>query len=164
MRHRGVIVKPTAADASWIRTALEQARIAAAQGEIPIGAVVIGPSGHLLAAAANQREERCDPTAHAEILALRGAAAELGSWRLDGCVLAVTLEPCPMCAGAIAQARIARCVFGAWNPDYGAAGSQWDLLRDRRLAHRVEVVAGVLAADCQDLLDHFFAAQRGSGQ
>jgi len=112
------------------------------------------------AAAGNAREALGDPTAHAEVLALRAAAAALGQWRLDGCTLAVTVEPCTMCAGAIGLARVARVVFGAWEPKTGAAGSLWDVLRDRRLSHRPEVVGGVLAAECAAVLEAFFTAHR----
>jgi tRNA(adenine34) deaminase len=114
-----------------------------------------------LAAASNAREALGDPTAHAEVLALRAAAAVRGEWRLDGCTLAVTVEPCTMCAGAIGLARVARVVFGAWEPKTGAAGSLWDVLRDRRLNHRPEVIGGVLEAECAALLESFFVAHRG---
>ena len=144
--------------------ALDRARAAGASGEIPIGAVVIGPAGDVLAAAGNAREARHDPTAHAEVLALREAAESRGSWRLDGCTLVVTLEPCPMCAGAVVMSRIDRLVFGAWNDEYGAAGSRWDLVRDRRLNHRAEVTGGVREADCSAILREFMAAQRSAGE
>ena len=110
----------------------------------------------------NEREATHDPTAHAEVVALRAAAARLGTWRLDGCTLAVTLEPCPMCAGAAWLSRVERVVFGAWNEEYGAAGSLWDVVRDRRLNHRPEVVSGVLAEECSGLLAEFFAARRAA--
>jgi tRNA(adenine34) deaminase len=144
-----------------MRAALEQARIGASSGEIPIGAIVLDASGRTIAAAHNSREADADPTAHAEILALRAAAERLGTWRLDGCTLVVTLEPCPMCAGAVVMSRIQRLVFGAWNDEYGAAGSRWDLVRDRRLNHRSEVIAGVLGEECGAIVREFMSAQRG---
>lgn len=150
----------TAADERLVRRALELAAAAPATGDVPIGAVVLDASGRELAAACNAREALADPTAHAEVLALRAAAAAAGTWRLEGCTLAVTVEPCTMCAGAIGLARLARVVFGAWEPKTGAAGSLWDVLRDRRLGHRPEVVGGVLAEECGALLASFFAGQR----
>jgi tRNA(adenine34) deaminase len=125
-----------------------------------VGAVVLSASGDVVASAHNEREALSDPTAHAEILALRRAGAALGSWQLAGCTLAVTLEPCTMCAGAVVLARVSRLVFGAWDPKAGALGSLWDVVRDRRLNHRPEVVAGVREADCSALLADFFAARR----
>jgi tRNA(adenine34) deaminase len=146
-------------DVELIRAALAVASTAGA--DVPIGAVVIGPDGEVLAEACNAREALGDPTAHAEILALRAAAARLGDgWRLTGCTLAVTVEPCTMCAGALVLARVARVVFGAWEPRTGAVGSLWDVVRDRRLTHRPEVVAGVLADECAAVLDAFFATHR----
>ncbi|MEJ8278910.1 nucleoside deaminase [Pseudonocardia spirodelae] len=136
--------------------ALDVARGAAATGDIPIGAVVWAADGTELAAACNAREATGDPTAHAEVLALRAAARVVGEWRLTGTTLAVTVEPCTMCAGAIALARVERVVFGAWEPKTGAAGSLWDVLRDRRLAHRPEVVGGVRAGEAAALLREFF--------
>ncbi|MBO4208872.1 nucleoside deaminase [Micromonospora echinofusca] len=127
-----------------------------ADGDIPVGAVVYGPDGTELATGRNERELTGDPTAHAEILALRRAAARVGEWRLDGCTLVVTLEPCTMCAGALVLARIGTVVFGAWEPKTGAAGSLWDVVRDRRLNHRPEVYAGVLAAESAAVLRAFF--------
>lgn len=124
--------------------------------DVPVGAVVYDPEGVELAAARNERELTGDPTAHAEILALRRAAAARGAWRLDGCTLVVTLEPCTMCAGALVLARVATVVFGAWEPKTGAAGSLWDVLRDRRLNHRPEVYPGVLEAECAALVRGFF--------
>jgi tRNA(adenine34) deaminase len=150
-------------DVAAVRRALDEARVAAAAGEVPIGAVVIDAAGVILGTGRNQREATHDPTAHAEVVALREAAARIGSWRLDGATLAVTLEPCPMCAGAAWLSRVDRVVFGAWNPEYGAAGSLWDVLRDGRLNHRPEVVAGVLADECVDLLGSFFADRRTGG-
>lgn len=139
--------------------ALEEARAAGARGEVPIGAVVVR-DGVIVARAGNEREARADPTAHAEVLALRSAAAELGTWRLDGCTLAVTLEPCPMCAGALVAARVERVVFGAANTDNGSCGTLYNLCADPRLNHEVEVVPGVGAAASAELLDDFFAARR----
>jgi tRNA(adenine34) deaminase len=133
-----------------------------ARNEVPVGAVVLDPAGALLARAHNQRESDADPTAHAEIVAIRAAGRALGSWHLDGCTLVVTLEPCTMCAGAVTVARLARVVYGAEDPKAGAVGSLWDVLRDTRLSHRPEVIGGVLAAECGDLLREFFAARRGN--
>ena len=149
-----------ASDEALVRRALVLAEAAARTGDVPIGAVVVDADGRELAAAGNGREALADPTAHAEVLALRAAAAVRGEWRLEGCTLAVTVEPCTMCAGAIGLARVSRLVFGAWEPKTGAVGSLWDVLRDRRLSHRPEVVSGVLAADCAALLESFFATQR----
>ena len=147
-------------DEDLVRTALESAA-AAGPRDVPIGAVVFGADGTELARAANAREETGDPTAHAEILALRAAAAVLGDgWRLEGTTLAVTVEPCTMCAGALVLARVTRVVFGAWEPKTGAVGSLWDVVRDRRLTHRPEVRGGVLADECAALLEEFFARQR----
>jgi len=149
-----------ASDEALVRRALALAEAAARTGDVPVGAVVVDAEGRELAAAGNGREALADPTAHAEVLALRAAAAVRGEWRLEGCTLAVTVEPCTMCAGAIGLARVSRLVFGAWEPKTGAVGSLWDVLRDRRLSHRPEVVSGVLAADCAALLESFFATQR----
>jgi tRNA(adenine34) deaminase len=137
--------------------ALDQARLAARHGDVPVGAVVIDQAGTALAAAGNEREIRHDPTAHAELLALREASRRLQSWRLTGLTLVVTLEPCTMCAGALVLARVARLVFGAFDPKAGAVSSLFDVLRDPRLNHRVEVRAGVLEAECSALLKDFFA-------
>jgi tRNA(adenine34) deaminase len=153
-------VIPSASDEALIRRALELATAAARTGDVPIGAVVVDGDGRELAAAGNGREALADPTAHAEVLVLRAAAAARREWRLDGCTLAVTVEPCTMCAGAIGSARVSRLVFGAWEPKTGAVGSLWDVLRDRRLNHRPEVVSGVLACDCAALLDTFFGQRR----
>jgi tRNA(adenine34) deaminase len=150
------VTSPSAA----IGAALEVARAAAALGEVPVGAVVVSASGQVVASAHNEREALADPTAHAEVVALRRAGAALGSWQLVGCTLAVTLEPCTMCAGAAVLARVSRLVFGAWDPKAGAVGSLWDVVRDRRLNHRPEVVAGVREADCAALLADFFASRR----
>jgi tRNA(adenine34) deaminase len=147
-------------DDDLIRLALEAAAAAGAR-DAPIGAVVFGRDGTELARAANAREELADPTAHAEILALRAAARVLGEgWRLEGATLAVTVEPCTMCAGALVMARVARVVFGAWEPKTGAVGSLWDVVRDRRLTHRPQVRGGVLAEECAAPLQEFFARQR----
>jgi tRNA(adenine34) deaminase len=144
-----------------MREALAEAAVAGpAHGEVPVGAVILDPGGAPLARAHNQRESDADPTAHAEIVAMRAAGRALGSWHLDGCTLVVTLEPCTMCAGAVVAARIARVVYGAADPKAGAAGSLWDVLRDRRLNHRAEVVGGVLAEECGALLQEFFAQRR----
>jgi tRNA(adenine34) deaminase len=149
-----------------MRRALEEARAALETGDVPIGAVVVGPDGALLAAGRNEREAAGDPTAHAEMLAIRGAAAALrqydggDGWRLEDCTLVVTLEPCAMCAGAIVLARIPRVVFGAWDEKAGAAGSVFDVLRERRLNHRAEVYGGILGEECGEVLREFFAAHR----
>jgi tRNA(adenine34) deaminase len=150
----------TSSDEALVRAALAAAEAALCTDDIPVGAVVFGPDGAELARACNAREATGDPTAHAEVLALRRAAEAVGSWRLDGCTIAVTVEPCTMCAGAIGLARVSRVVFGAWEPRTGAAGSLWDVLRDRRLNHRPEVVGGVLATECAALLESFFATHR----
>jgi tRNA(adenine34) deaminase len=147
-----------ASDEAMVEAALEVAAEAPRTGDIPIGAIVYGPDGVELARACNAREALGDPTAHAEVLALRAAAAAHGDgWRLTGCTLAVTVEPCTMCAGALVLARVDRVVFGCWEPRTGAAGSLWDVVRDRRLNHRPEVVGGVLAERCAALMESFFA-------
>lgn len=128
--------------------------------DVPVGAVVLDASGSIIARAGNRREAAADPTGHAEIVAIRQAAAALGSRRLDGCTLAVTLEPCAMCAGAVIAARLGRLVYGAADPKAGAAGSAWDLVRDPRHGHSVEVIGGVLAAECAGLLSEFFRQRR----
>ena len=150
-------------DVAAMRQALELARqsLLNAEEDVPVGALVIGSDGSVLAESANRREALTDPTAHAEVVVLREAALALGDTHLVGCTLVVTLEPCPMCAGAAQLARVDRVVFGAWNDDYGAAGSAWDLLRDRRLSHRPEVVGGVLAEECGALVREFFERLRG---
>ena len=140
--------------------ALDQARCATRTGDVPVGAVVLDASGSLLARGGNAREATGDPTAHAEILALRAASAQTGTWRLDGCTLVVTLEPCAMCAGAIVLSRVSRLVFGAYDEKAGACGSLWDLVRDRRLNSRAEVIPGVRAAESTALLTEFFAGHR----
>jgi tRNA(adenine34) deaminase len=142
-----------------MRLALEQARLAAEHGDVPIGAVVLNPAGGVVAAAGNQRELAGDPTAHAEMLVLREAAAALGSWRLIDHTLVVTLEPCTMCAGALVLARVARLVFGAFDPKAGAVASLFDVVRDPRLNHRVDVRGGILEAECGSLLTEFFGSR-----
>lgn len=148
------------ADDEWMARALIEARRALATGDVPIAAIVVDAEGRVIGVGRNERELTGDPTAHAEVVAIRAAAAATGSWHLDDTTLVVTLEPCVMCAGAILQSRIPRVVFGAWDPKAGAAGSMHDLLRDRRLPHRVEVIAGVREAECATLLTEFFDALR----
>ncbi|MAY98574.1 nucleoside deaminase [uncultured Nocardioides sp.] len=143
-----------------MRAALEQARAALATGDVPIGAVVLDPDGAVVGTGRNVREAEADPTGHAEVVALRGAARARGGWRLEGCTLVVTLEPCTMCAGAAVLSRVERVVFGAFDDKAGAVGSLWDVVRDRRLNHRPEVVSGVLAEESTALLADFFADQR----
>ncbi|WP_317447897.1 tRNA adenosine(34) deaminase TadA [Streptomyces collinus] len=140
-----------------MRLALDQAELAVRGADVPVGAVVLSPDGTtVLGAGHNEREATGDPTAHAEVLAIRRAAAALGQWRLTGCTLVVTLEPCTMCAGALVQSRVDRVVYGARDDKAGAAGSLWDVVRDRRLNHRPEVVEGVLGEECAGLLTAFF--------
>lgn len=148
----------------WMRLALAEARAALATEDVPIGAVVVAPDGTVLGRGRNRREADGDPTAHAEVLALREAARALGTWRLDGCTLVVTLEPCAMCAGAVVLARVPRVVLGAWDDKAGAAGSVLDVLRERRLNHWVEVTGGVLQEECSRLLLDFFAGHRRGGR
>ena len=143
-----------------MRSALDLAAEAARRGDVPVGAVVVGSDGDVLGRGHNVRERDADPTGHAEVVALRDAAAARGEWRLTGCTLVVTLEPCTMCAGAAVLARVERVVFAAYDEKAGAVGSLWDVVRDRRLNHRPEVVAGVLAADSAALLDRFFEDHR----
>jgi tRNA(adenine34) deaminase len=145
-----------------MRAAITQATVAGQGDDVPVGAVVVDPSGAIVGRGHNVREATGDPTGHAELVALREAAASRGEWRLDGCTLVVTLEPCTMCAGAAVLARVSRLVFGADDPKAGAAGSLWDVVRDRRLNHRPEVISGVLAAECADLLRDFFRSRRGA--
>jgi tRNA(adenine34) deaminase len=145
---------------AWMSEALAEARACSASGDVPVGAIVIGANGEVIGRGRNERELTGDPTAHAEILAIREAAEAVGGWQLTGTTLVVTLEPCPMCAGAILAARIPAVVFGAWDEKAGAAGSVHDLLRDRRLPHRVEVHAGIREAESAELLREFFAARR----
>jgi len=139
---------------------LQEARAALATRDVPVGAVVLGPAGEVIGQGRNAREATGDPTAHAEVLALRAASASAGSWRLDGCTLVVTLEPCTMCAGALVLARVQRLVFGAWDVKAGAAGSVRDVVRDARLNHVVEVIGGVQEGDCAAVLREFFQARR----
>ncbi|WP_461163764.1 nucleoside deaminase [Arthrobacter sp. R4-81] len=166
------MTSPEPRHAEWMGLALTEARLALATEDVPIGAVVIGPDGTVLGSGRNEREALGDPTAHAEIVAIREAAARLrtrpsrdggadNGWRLEDCTLVVTLEPCAMCAGAIVLARIPRVVFGAWDEKAGAAGSVFDVLRERRLNHWVEVYAGVREQECAALLRGFFAQHRG---
>lgn len=142
-----------------MKLAIEQARVADENGDVPIGAVIIH-NDTIIAKAYNQREQLKDPTAHAEIIALTQAAAYLKSWRLNGCTMYVTLEPCPMCAGALVLARIDRLVYGCDDPKAGACGTLYDIVRDDRLNHRLQVTAGVLADDCSKLLQNFFQKRR----
>lgn len=143
-----------------MRQALALADAAAAHGDVPVGAVILGPDARVVATGANERELTGDPTAHAEVVAIRRAAATLGRWRLTDCTLVVTLEPCTMCAGAIVSARVGKLVFGAFDEKAGAVASLWDVVRDPRLNHRPEVISGVLADECAQRLDDFFAQRR----
>ena len=144
-----------------MRAALERARFGAtASGDVPVGAAMLNSKNEIIALGNNTRELLRDPLGHAEIVAIRAAARALGSWRLDGCTLVVTLEPCAMCAGAIMQARIPRLVFGAWDEKAGAVGSTWDLIRDPRALHKVEVISDILKEECASLLKEFFIEQR----
>ena len=143
-----------------MRRALELADRASGEGDVPVGAVVLGPDADVLGEGWNRREADGDPTAHAEVLAIREAADRLGTWRLEGCTLVVTMEPCPMCAGAVVLARLERVVFGAWDPKLGACGSVWDVPRDRRATHRAEVVGGVLEDECGEVVRRFFDGHR----
>ena len=146
---------------SAMRAALERARFGAtASGDVPVGAVMLNAKNEIIALGNNTRELLRDPLGHAEIVAIRAAARALGSWRLDGCTLVVTLEPCAMCAGAILQARIPRLVFGAWDVKAGAVGSTWDLIRDPRALHKTEVISDILKEECASLLKEFFIEQR----
>jgi tRNA(adenine34) deaminase len=154
--------RPTAGAqyAVWMGQALEVAAGALAAGDVPVGAVALSPEGEVLGLAHNQREADGDPTAHAEVIALRAAAAARGGWRLQDCTLVVTLEPCLMCAGALMLARIGRLVLGAWDPKAGACGSVWDVVRDRRATHRIEVIGGIREQECSEILRDFFAGHR----
>jgi tRNA(adenine34) deaminase len=145
-----------------MRAALDEARAALVTGDVRFGAVVADAEGRVIGRGRNVREARADPTGHAEVVALRAAAAHRGAWRLDGCTLVVTLEPCTMCAGAAVLSRVDRVVFAAFDPKAGAVGSLWDVVRDRRLNHRPEVVSGVLADEASTLLGDFFVSRRGS--
>ena len=143
-----------------MRLALVEAEAAARHGDVPIGAVVLGPDGDVISRAGNERELLGDPTAHAEVVAIRQAAEVVGEWRLSDCTLVVTLEPCTMCAGAVVASRIGHLVFGAFDEKAGAVSSLWDVVRDPRLNHRPAVTAGVLADECAAVLDRFFAERR----
>lgn len=145
---------------SLMRQAIDQAKLALASEDVPIGAVVVDASGQVIGRGYNRREADADPTAHAEVIAIRQAAEHLGSWRLEGCTLVVTLEPCLMCAGAILLARLPTVVMGAWEEKTGAAGSVYDVLRDRKVNHWVEVYPGVLESECAELLTTFFRKHR----
>jgi tRNA(adenine34) deaminase len=144
-----------------MRAALAEATAALATDDVPVGAVVVDAHGRVVGRGRNRREAQGDPTAHAEVVAIRAAAASRGEWRLEGCTLVVTLEPCTMCAGAIGLARLDRLVFGAFDDKAGAVGSLWDVVRDRRLNHRPEVISGVRADECGALLLDFFGSHRG---
>ena len=146
--------------AAYMQRAIALAREAGIRGDIPIGAVVIDATGAVIGEGSNARERDHDPTAHAEIIALRQAAQARGDWRLHDCTMYVTLEPCPMCAGACAMARLGKLVLGAWNEEYGAVGSRWDLVRDARLGHRVEVVSGIASEECGGLVRSFLEERR----
>ena len=146
-----------------MRAALAQAALATDAADVPIGAVVLSPAGEVIGSGHNVRERDGDPTGHAEVVALRSAATSLGEWRLTGCTLVVTLEPCTMCAGAAVLSRLERVVFAAYDEKAGAVGSLWDVVRDRRLNHRPEVIGGVLAAESTALLETFFARHRDFG-
>ena len=152
----------TARHEEFMRLALAQAEAALSRGDVPIGAVVVGPNDDVLAAAANEREVSGDPTAHAEILALRAAATVIGGWRLTGCTVYVTLEPCPMCAGALVHARVDRLVYGPQDPRAGAAYSLYNIVQDPRLNHQVAITTDVLSEECAALLERFFEARRGT--
>ena len=140
--------------------AIELANDAAAHDDVPVGAIVVNELGEVLGTGHNLREKSNDPTAHAEMVAMRNAASKIGNWRMDELTMVVTLEPCAMCAGAISQSRFKRLVFGAWDEKAGAVGSQWDLLRDPRQLHKPEVIAGVMADECAALLGDFFQEKR----
>jgi tRNA(adenine34) deaminase len=155
-----VHLPPDPSFTAWMRHALTLAQRAADAGDVPVGALVVDAAGEVVGEGWNLREVEQDPTAHAEVVALRAAAEGLGSWRLEGCTLVVTMEPCPMCAGASMLARVERIVLGAWDPKLGACGSVWDVVRDRRSTHRAEVVGGVLEEECGEVVRRFFATHR----
>lgn len=140
--------------------AITIARKAASTGDVPVGALIVNKDGVIIGTGSNEREANNDPTAHAEIVAIRNAAARIQNSRLDGCTIVVTLEPCPMCAGAIAQSRISNLIFGAWDAKGGAVGSVWDVIRDPRALYKLEVSAGICESDCAELLREFFEGQR----
>ena len=144
----------------WMGQALDIASRALASGDVPVGALVFSPEGEVLGIGHNLREAKGDPTAHAEVIAIRASATALGQWRLENCTLVVTLEPCVMCAGALMLARIERLVLGAWDPKSGACGSVWDVVRDRRATHRVEVIGGIREQECSQMLLDFFEGHR----
>ena len=143
-----------------MRQALDIARSALASNDVPIGALVLNSNGEVISTGANRREVDNDPSAHAEVVAMREAGRKLNNWRLDGCTVVVTLEPCAMCAGAISQSRVKTLIFGAWDEKAGAVGSIWDVLRDPRSPHRTEVISGILEKECADILAQFFKTQR----
>ena len=145
---------------SLMQEAISLAKEAANKGDVPVGALVVNDTGTIIGMGANLRKQDNDPTAHAEIVAIRNAASEIGSYRLDDLTMVVTLEPCGMCAGAIAQSRIKRLVFGSFDEKYGAVGSVWDLLRDTRAIYKPEVLSGVLEKECGELLNEFFTTKR----
>ena len=143
-----------------MQAALSLAKVAADKGDVPVGAIVVNETGEILRTGQNLREQSNDPTAHAEIIAIRQAAEKIGSWRLDGLTLVVTLEPCAMCAGAILQSRIKRLVFGAWDKKAGAVGSVMDVVRDPRALTKVEVISGIMEKECSEVLSDFFNSKR----
>ena len=143
-----------------MRQALDIARSALASNDVPIGALVLNSNGEVISTGANRREVDNNPSAHAEVVAMREAGRKLNNWRLDGCTVVVTLEPCAMCAGAISQSRVKTLIFGAWDEKAGAVGSIWDVLRDPRSPHRTEVISGILEKECADILAQFFKTQR----
>jgi len=145
---------------SLMQQALKLAKEAATKGDVPVGALVVDDAGNIIGIGANLREQDNDPTAHAEIVAIRNAASKIGNYRLDDLTMVVTLEPCGMCAGAIAQSRIKRLVFGSFDQKYGAVGSVWDLLRDARAIYKPEVLSGVMEKECGELLTEFFTTKR----
>lgn len=146
-------------DEQWMQLALEEAQLAASFGDVPVGAVVVR-DGVVIGRGHNRREQDNDPTAHAEVIAIRQAAEALGAWRLTGCTLYVTIEPCPMCAGALVLARLDRLVYGAADPKTGATGSLWNIVQDERLNHRLDVTAGVLESECREVIRSFFRQRR----
>ena len=147
--------------AEWLGLALDQARVALTTEDVPVGAIIVNADGVVIGVGPNRRVADADPLAHAEIVAIRAAAATLGHYRLDDCTIAVTLEPCLMCAGAIMQSRISHIVFGAWDPKAGACGSAWDVIAQNPSPHRVDAVGGIRQAECAQLLTDFFRARRG---
>ena len=150
----------TVSNEELMRQALDIARSALASNDVPIGALVLNSNGEVISTGANRREVDNDPSAHAEVVAMREAGRKLNNWRLDGCTLVVTLEPCAMCAGAISQSRVKTLIFGAWDEKAGAVGSIWDVLRDPRSPHRTEVISGILEKECADILAQFFKTKR----